>query len=113
VTDSDLRSLLEMLDSRARAGLRRVLIHDQPDRDAIASDLLRDRDERGDDWADIIDMLTLQTQMRESAWCDSWQRSMRWRALSYLVRPLYTGRPPAKPACLVGRRSASPDGLLW
>jgi hypothetical protein len=36
-----------------------VLIRDQRDRDAIASDLLRYRDERGDDRADIIDMLTL------------------------------------------------------
>jgi hypothetical protein len=36
-----------------------VLIHDQADRDAIASKPVRYRDERGDDWADIIDMLTL------------------------------------------------------
>jgi hypothetical protein len=35
------------------------LIHDQADRDTIASQLLRYRDERGDDWADIIDMRTL------------------------------------------------------
>ena len=72
MTDSDLRSLLEMLDPKARAGLRRVLIHVQPDRDAIASDLLRYRDERGDDWADIIDMLTLRPRSglrRESRRC--------------------------------------------
>jgi hypothetical protein len=33
------------------------MIHDQ--RDAIASRLVRYRDERGDDWADIIDILTM------------------------------------------------------
>ena len=54
--DRDLRSLHETLDPKARDTLRRVLIHDQPDRDAIASNLLRYRDELGDGWADIIDM---------------------------------------------------------
>ena len=57
--DADLRALLETLDPLTREYLRRVLIHDQPDRDAIASDLLRYRDGRGDDWADIIDFLTM------------------------------------------------------
>jgi hypothetical protein len=52
-----LRSLLETLPSKARDDLGRVLIRDQADRDAIASDLLRYRDERGD--ADIIDFLTM------------------------------------------------------
>jgi hypothetical protein len=37
----------------------RVLIRDQADRDAISADLLRYRDERRDDWGDIIDMLTM------------------------------------------------------
>jgi hypothetical protein len=37
------------LDPKARDGLRRVLIRDQADRDAIASNLLRYRGERGDD----------------------------------------------------------------
>jgi hypothetical protein len=50
--DMDLRSLLESLDPKARDDLRRVLIHDQADRDAISSRLLRYRDERGDDWVD-------------------------------------------------------------
>ena len=44
--------------------LRRVLIHDQTDLDAISSQLLRYRDGRGDDWADIIDMLTLHPEAR-------------------------------------------------
>jgi hypothetical protein len=57
--EADLRSMLETLDPLLRDTLRRVLIHDQADRDAIASQLLRYRDERGDDWADIIDMLTM------------------------------------------------------
>jgi hypothetical protein len=44
--------------------LRRVLIRDQADRDAIASRLLRYRDERGNDWADIIDMMTMHPEER-------------------------------------------------
>jgi hypothetical protein len=59
VADDHLRSLLETLDPKARDDLRRVLIHDQAERDAVSSQLLRYRDERGDDWADIIDMLTM------------------------------------------------------
>ena len=57
--DPGLRAILEMLDPLTREALRRVLIHDQADRDAFSSHLLRYRDERGDDWADIIDMLTM------------------------------------------------------
>ena len=64
--DADLRSLLEALDPKARDDLRRVLIHDQADRNAIASQLLRYRDERGDDWADIIDMLTMHPEARRT-----------------------------------------------
>ena len=63
--DRDLRSLLPTLDPLARDALRRVLIHDQADRDAIASDLPRYHDQRGDDWADIIDMLTLHPEARQ------------------------------------------------
>ena len=63
-TDGDLRHLLEMLDPLTRDALRRVLIHDQADRDAVSSQLLRYRDERGDDWADIIDMLTMDSDAR-------------------------------------------------
>ena len=57
--NDDLRALLESLDP-----LRRVLIHDQADRDSIASQLLRYRDEHGDDWADIIDLLTMHPETR-------------------------------------------------
>jgi hypothetical protein len=57
--DAELRVVLETLDPKARDDLRRALIRDQADRDAIASDLLRYRDERADDWADIIDFLTM------------------------------------------------------
>ena len=64
--DMDLRSLLETLDPKARDDLRRVLIHDQADRDSIASQLLRYRDGHGDDWADIIDMLTMHPE--EGRW---------------------------------------------
>ena len=40
------------------------LTHDQPDRYAIASQLMRYRDGRGDDWGDIIDMLTMHPDAR-------------------------------------------------
>jgi hypothetical protein len=59
VPDDDLQDLLRTLGPSAREHLRRVLIHDQPDRDAIASQLLRYRDGHGDDWGDVIDMLTI------------------------------------------------------
>ena len=39
---------------------------DQADRDSIASQLLRYRDGHGDDWADIIDMLTMHPE--EGRW---------------------------------------------
>ncbi len=42
----------------------RVLIHDQTDRDAIASGLLRYLDRRGDERADIIESLTLHPEAR-------------------------------------------------
>ena len=57
--DMDLRSLLETLDPKARDDLRRVLILDQADRDSIASQLLRYRDRNGQDWADIIGLLSV------------------------------------------------------
>ena len=47
-----------------RDALRRVLIRDQDDRDAVSSQLLRYRDGHGDDWADIIDMLTMHPEER-------------------------------------------------
>jgi hypothetical protein len=62
--DADLRDLVRSLCPHARDTLRRVLIRDQADRDAIASHLLRYRDGYGDDWADIIDMLTLHPDAR-------------------------------------------------
>ena len=55
---------VEAFSPKARDTLRRVLIHDLADRDAIASRLLRYRDGRGDDWADIIDMLTMYPEAR-------------------------------------------------
>jgi hypothetical protein len=54
-------------DRKARDTLRRVLVRDQGDRDAIASELLRYRDGHGDDWADIIDMLTMHPEERSSS----------------------------------------------
>jgi hypothetical protein len=63
-SSDDLRPLLATLDPKTRDTLRRVLIRGQADRYAIASDLLRYRDGRGDNWADIIDMLTMHPDAR-------------------------------------------------
>jgi hypothetical protein len=57
--DDDAPRLLETLDPKAREHLRNVLIRDQADRDAISSRLMRYRDQNGQDWADIIDFLTM------------------------------------------------------
>jgi hypothetical protein len=56
---NDLRALLSTLDPKTRDDLRRVLIPDQVDRDAISSRLMRYRDENGQRWADVIDFLTM------------------------------------------------------
>ena len=64
MSDSSLRAVLEMLDPLTRDALRRVLIQDQADREAVSSQLLRYRDGHGDDWADIIDMLTMHPEAR-------------------------------------------------
>jgi hypothetical protein len=61
---ADLRAIFETLDPKARDTLRRVLIHDQADRDAMASQLMRYRGGRGEEWADIIDMLTMYPESR-------------------------------------------------
>ena len=47
-----------------RDDLRRVLIQDRADRDAIASRLMRYRDQNGQDWADIIGFLTMYPDAR-------------------------------------------------
>jgi hypothetical protein len=65
--DDGLRTLLTTLDPLTREAPRRVLIRDQADRDEIASQLLRYPDERGDDWADIIDTLTMHPKERRGA----------------------------------------------
>ncbi len=57
--DAGLRALVSVLDPKARDDFRRVLIRGQPDRDAIASRVMRYRDQIGQDWADIIDFLTM------------------------------------------------------
>jgi hypothetical protein len=59
-----LRALLQTLDPKTRDDLRRVLIRDQADRDAISSHLMRYRDQNGQDWADIIDLLTMYPEAR-------------------------------------------------
>ena len=60
----DLRELLLSLDPKVRDDLRRVLIRDHTDRDAIASMLMRYHDHNGQGWADIIDLLTMYPDAR-------------------------------------------------
>jgi hypothetical protein len=55
----------------SRDNLRRVMIHDKADRDAIAAQLFRYRDQTGDDWADIIDMLTMRSRGALSLYADA------------------------------------------
>jgi hypothetical protein len=62
--DHIFRDALRSLDPSARDDLRRALIRDQADRDAIASQLLRYRDENGQRWADVIDVLTMHPEER-------------------------------------------------
>jgi hypothetical protein len=62
--DDGLRDLLLTLSPSAREKLRRALILDQSDRDAIATELLRFGDANGDGWADIIDSLTMHPDAR-------------------------------------------------
>ena len=64
VDSPSLRDLLSSLDPKSRDDLRRVLILDQADHDAIASRLMRYRDQDGQDWADIIDFLTMYPDAR-------------------------------------------------
>ena len=66
--NDDLRALLQELDPTARDDLRRALIRDQADRDAIASQLMRYHDENGQGWADIIDLCRC-TRTRGAEWC--------------------------------------------
>jgi hypothetical protein len=44
-----------------------VLIRDHADRDAIASQLMRYRDENGQRWADVIDFLTMYPEVGRQA----------------------------------------------
>jgi hypothetical protein len=60
----DLRAFLSSIDPKARDDLCRVLIRDHADRDAIASQLMRYRDENGQRWADVIDFLTMYPDAR-------------------------------------------------
>ena len=62
--DRELRALLSSLDPKTRDDLRRVLIRDLGDRDAISSRVMRYPDQNGQDWADIIDFLTMHPDAR-------------------------------------------------
>ena len=57
--ETDLRTLLATLHPKARDQPLPRLIRDQADRDAISSRLMPYRDQNGQDWADILDFLTM------------------------------------------------------
>jgi hypothetical protein len=67
VSDDGLRDRMLQLSPTTRGELRRVVILDQPDRDAIATELVRHRDADGDGWADVIDILTMYPDVRRDA----------------------------------------------
>ncbi len=62
--EDGLRFLLLTLSPTARDKLRRALILDQPDRDAIVAELLRYGDANGDGWAEVIDTVTMYPNAR-------------------------------------------------
>ena len=63
--EAALRATLETLDPKVRDSLRRVLIRDQADRDAVCSGRrIRYGDQNGQDCADIIDFLTMYPDAR-------------------------------------------------
>lgn len=62
--DPSILVALRRLDPAARDELRRLLVRGQPDRDAIAGQLLRRRTPASDATADLLDMLTLDGDAR-------------------------------------------------
>jgi hypothetical protein len=82
VSEDDLRSFLLSLNPPEREHLRDVLIRDDADRNAIASTLMRYRDQNGQDWADIIDVLTRIPMLGDGS-CGCLGRSTRPRPASY------------------------------
>jgi hypothetical protein len=85
VSQSALRNLLADLDPKARHDLRRVLIRDQADRDAIASRLMRYREQNGRGWADVIDFLTMYPEARAASRQDP-RRDRRGARLNAMSR---------------------------
>lgn len=56
-----MRDLLDPLPAEARTILRRYLVADQPDREALAQRLLRERTETGDLLAELLDGMSLES----------------------------------------------------
>jgi hypothetical protein len=64
VNDSDLRTALSAIEPKGRELLRRYLIADQPDRDALALELLHEGTDHAVWLADLIDTLTMNPDER-------------------------------------------------
>jgi hypothetical protein len=67
VDDTDLRAALSAIEPRGRDLLRRYLIADQSDRDALASRLLNEGTEHARWLANLIDTLTMYPDQRRRA----------------------------------------------
>jgi hypothetical protein len=82
--DDELRLALSAIEPRGRELLRRYLIADQPDRDAMALRLLHEDTEHARWLADLIDTLTMRPT-NDDAWCGCSGSSRRSRGR---VRPM-------------------------
>jgi hypothetical protein len=65
--DRGLRDMLLRLDPPARDAIRRVLIADDPYRNAMAERLLRQRTEHAARLGDLFDLLTINSDARRQA----------------------------------------------
>jgi hypothetical protein len=63
VDETALVAALQKLPTHARDQLRRLLVRDQADRDTVARQALRNG---RDDLADVIDLLTLDDELRRA-----------------------------------------------
>ena len=62
--DSELRDLLRTLSPQAREFFREALMRGQADPDHESARLLRYRDVNGPAWADLVDRLALDPELR-------------------------------------------------
>jgi hypothetical protein len=64
VEDRDVARLLAMVNPTGRVVLRRAMRADKSDRDELASALMRDRSNVGQDLADLVDLASMEPGIR-------------------------------------------------